>query len=571
MPIDLLELSGLSHAELLARAQADPRWFEDVQQQFHDAVQDDQRATQLAYYRTANPMALPVHLSTAREIAVVGGNRSAKTTTMLADLAIQLTGHIPLSLMAVYPRQKVRPPIRARLVCNSLTDTLEPVIKPKLRWDQWNGTDDPESGRGLWGLIPRHCLVGGTWEKAYSEKYRTLHVAVDTFWQGPHGEVCRTSGVSKVSFLSYDQELSAFTGASLHWIGHDELPPADIYRENRMRTLDVQGQVVTGFTPPDEIGIARADVVWFYDEVYERGLPGPDKHPRIDTITLYTEANTVLNAADIAALAARMTEAQREVRLHGKFLHLTGVVYALFTVYEAWWCFRCARRVLPLAGVCGHCRGDDLGPFCHVIEPFPVPPTWPVVFIIDPHPRKKDAMGWFAVAPSDDLYLIGELETDGTATEVAREVRGWEEAHHVHPVRRLMDPNIATETNDKLGRGWTLRRAYDEVGLRCDLATDDVIVGIENVQDLLKPDARTRAPRFRAFRTCPRFIHGMTHWSYDEWARPGDREPKESVRDKLKDFPDLIRYLANDRPTFAGLTMGRTLRHRPSGRSRRGG
>ena len=93
--------------------------------------------------------------------------------------------------------------------------------------------------------------------------------------------------------------------------------------------------------------------------------------------------------------------------------------------------------------------------------------------------------------------------------------------------KRLMDPNIATETNDKMGRGWTIRRAYDDVGLRCDLANDEINAGIQNVMELLKPDARTRKPRFRAFNTCQRFIYGMTHWSWDEWTRQGDREVKE--------------------------------------------
>lgn len=561
--IDLSDIAGLTADELERKARSDPAWFQDVLTSATQAVEEDQKATQLAYYTPANPMAAPVHRSMAREIAMVGGNRSSKTDTALAELSIRMTGHIPISLEKTYPREKLaKLPIRARVVCNSLTDTLEPVIKPKLRWDQWNGVGDPADGRGHWGWLPRHTLKGGEWEKAYSEKYRTLSVHVDNYWTDSEGHQWSTRGTSTCQFLSYDQDLSAFAGSSMNLVIHDELPPADIYRENRMRTLDVRGQIYTAFTPPDEIGMSRADVAWFYDEVYEPGRTG-DKI-QFETFILHTEANRILNAEDVAVLAAKMTDEQREVRLHGNFLHLSGVVYSLFTSGESYWCFNCAKRITPMNGECLTCRGTDLDTFTHVIDRHEVPSQWPIVFVVDPHPRKKDACGWFAITPSDDIVMVAELEVDGTAQDVKRAIDELEDRHRLYPAKRLMDPNIATETNDKLGRGWSFRKAYDDVGLRCDLATDDINVGIQNVNELLRPDSRTRRPHFRVFRDCERFIYGMTHWAWDDWHRGGDKEPKEKVRDKSKDFPDLIRYLANDHPSFHAYKTGGNIFHRPS-------
>src|SRR3990167_993671 len=476
---------------------------------------------------------------------------------MMSELAIRMTGNIPLSLQHTYPREKlITLPIRARVVCNSLTDTLEPVIKPKLRCDQWNGVGDPSDGRGHWGWIPQHCLKGGTWEKAYSEKYRTLSVNVDSYWVGADGTTNSMRGTSTCQFLSYDQDISAFSGSSMHWVGHDELPKSDIYRENRLRTLDVRGQILTAFTPPDEIGQARADVSWFYDEVYE---PGRRSTPGFETIILHTEANRILDASAIADLAAKLTDEQREVRLHGKFLHLSGVIYSMFTQGSSIWCFTCQKKIVPVDGHCLTCKGDNVESFGHVIPPHPIPANWPIVMVIDPHPRKKDAIGWFAVTPSDDVVLVAEAEADGTAADVKRVIDDTESRLKLLTRKRLMDPNIATETNDKMGRGWTIRRAYDDVGLRCDLANDEINAGIQNVMELLKPDTRTRKPRFRVFNTCQRFIYGMTHWSWDEWTRQGDREVKEKVRDKAKDFPDLVRYLANDRPAYRKYALGATI------------
>jgi len=563
--IDLKDLSELSQDELIARARENPAWFRTVLMQTTQALQEDRKGTQLAYYQVRNPDALKAHTSMKREVAIVGGNRSSKTDTMLAELAIQATGHIPVSLMGTYPREKIRAPIRARLVCNSLTDTIEPVIKPKLRWDQWNGVGDPNDGRGHWGWIPRHCLAGGSWEKAYSERYRTLHVSVDSYWRGADGSINSVSGTSTIQLMSYDQDLSAFAGSSLHWVGHDELPPSDIYRENRLRTLDVRGQLYTAFTPPDEAGSAQVDAAWFFDEIYEPGLPGPNQHPEIDTIQLFTERNTILSPEDVQAIAERLTDEQRAVRLYGRFIHLSGVVYSMFERTYATWCYRCQKRVLGIDGSCPTCKGDDLSQFSHVIEPFPIPAGWPVVMVIDPHPRKADAIGWFAVAPSDDVFMVGELEATGTAKDVAREIRSFEERHRMRPVKRLMDPNIATETNDRMQRGWTIRKEYDQEGIRCDLANDEINAGISQVNELLRPDPRTRRPRFAVFNTCPKFIYGMTHWTWDEWTRGGDKEPKEKVRDRHKDFPDLVRYFALDRPSFTGYTRGMVFQHRRRG------
>ena len=522
---------------------------------FFSLAEDDHRSNQLAYYAPMNDMAAPVHQSRAREIAIVGGNRSGKTETALVELIIRATGHIPMALMATYPKEKLAPPIRGRVVCNSLTDTLEPVIKPKLRWDQWNGPSEPGVGIGHWGWVPRRCLWGGEWEKAYLEKYRTLKLTVDTHWVGRNGAINSITGISSIQFLSYDQDLSAFSGTSLHCVVHDELPPSDIYRENRMRTLDTQGTIITAFTPPDETGGQRADVAWFYDEVYERGLHGPSKDPAIDTFVLWTERNKALTNIDLELITRTLTEEQKQARLYGQFLHLSGVVYPLFSDYPSTWCFKCQKKSTGGSTQCLTCGGTDVTVFCHVIEPFEIPKEWPIVFVIDPHPRKKDAMGWFAVTPSDHVILIGEHEGEGDAGDVARQILDWERARHISPAQRLMDPNIATETNDRLERGWNLRMAYDRVGIRCDLANDSIPLGIQNVNELLKPNPMLRAPRFQVFSTCRRFRYGMRHWAWEEWSRQSsDKEPKEVVRDRHKDFPDLLRYMANSGPEFKKYT-----------------
>lgn len=553
--IDFQELRTWSDDDFRRLRDQNPEVWTELLALLAQGTLEDHQACALAHYRMMNPQTEAVHRSVAREVAIVGGNRSGKSETALVELAISLTGHVPEALKPFYPMDKVKPPIRGLVMCTSLIDTL-PMLHGKLRWDIWSGYGAPEDGRGHWGWIPKRCLAGGSWEKAYSEKYRTLTVAVDNFWMGADGAKWNVRTHSRCQFGSYDQDPMTVAGKSYHLVVNDEFPPADLYREEKMRTLDVKGRILTAFTPPDEAGTNRGDISWFHDQVYERGLPGPQKDPLIDTVVLWTEKNRILAPEDVKQIIRGYTEDQLQARLFGSFLHLSGVVYPLFSSVPVAWCFTCRKKIAPLAQ-CPHCGGDDLEPFCHVVAPWDVPKTWPVVFVIDPHPRKPDACGWFAVSPSDDLVMIGELEAEGQADEVVRAVMDWEVAHRVHPVRRLMDPNIATETNDRLEHGWTLRMAYDRAGLRCDLANDSIPLGIQNVNGLLVADPLTRRPRFTTFSTNRKFIFGMTHWAYDEWQRhAGDKEPKETVRERHKDLPDLIRYLANSCPDYRSLVRG---------------
>ena len=101
----------------------------------------DRKEWQLLYYQPVSPTSRLIHTSTETFIGAGGGNRSSKTDTSLADAVIQATGVIPDSLKDDYPREKIRGPISVRVVCESLTTTLDSVILHKLRYDCWNGGD----------------------------------------------------------------------------------------------------------------------------------------------------------------------------------------------------------------------------------------------------------------------------------------------------------------------------------------------------------------------------------------------------------------------------------------------
>ena len=505
---------------------------------------------QLLFYQPASPTARLMHLSMALQLIASGGNRSSKTDTLLAELVIQLTGIVPYSLEADYPRAKLRPPIRARVMCESLTSTLEPIIKPKLRWRDWNGRGEPGGPYGHWGWIPRHMLLRGRWDDSYSEKYRTLTL---------------TNG-STVQFMSYTQELDDLKGGSYHIVLNDEGGPQAHYRENHMRTMDVGGGIYTALTPPDETSAAWA-YAWIYDEVYERGLPGPRKDPQIDAFTLFTEDNRILDPHDIAEIGRNLSPTQREVRFHGRFLHLSGLIYPLFTDREQWWCFGCNAVVLPDGPCCISCASQELAHFCHVVEPFDVPGGWPVVMVLDPHDRKPHALAWYAIDPSDDIWQVAELELDAGPLDVRDAVHALEEERGFLVMRRLIDPNMGQNPSRQGGgrRGRTVRDDFDEVGLRCDLADDNQQTARNAMRELMKPDRRTQAPRFHVFASCPATIFDFGHYVWDEWSRYSSEthDPKPKAREKHDDFPACAHYLVNDHPTFSGLRQRGEILRRP--------
>lgn len=558
MAVALDTLRGLSEAELEAHLLSRP--IEEHAAILAGLVDAHERSRQdwaILHYAPANPMAEPAHYSMAREIALSGGNRSSKTTTMFAEMVIQATGVIPPSLKAKYPTQKIVPKFRGRVVGPSLTDWIEPILKPKLRYTDWNGVGDPMDGRGHWGFIPRQLLRMSKWESAWNEKTRTLHIARDSSHM-TGGVLMELRDWGTLQVMSNDQDLSSFAGSSLTFVGHDEIPRPDIYRENQLRTLDVKGQLWTAFTPPDEIGAAQGDSQWFFEHIFEPGQPGPLKHPNIESFTIFTEANRILDAETIEDMRSRLTEEQRAARFYGTFLHLSGAIYGkMWTPFDGRWCYRCVGRALGTGTQCHTCGGDDTGPFTHVIDDFPIPATWPVFLTADPHPRKPTAVGWFAVAPSDDVVMCGELAASGNAKDVTRQIFEYERAHGWRPAKRLGDPNILTQTNDLMEKGWTMRRAFSREGLHFDLANDAVNVGIGNVMDYLKADPRTRRPRLQVFRSCAQAIQSMGRWSWAEWKSTGqEREKKETVGDRGKDFADVIRYAINDAPRYDVLRHG---------------
>jgi hypothetical protein len=529
----------------------------DMGAEFLDQQAAVRRENQIRYYQAASPAAEQVHFSTASIIGVGGGNRASKTETCLVESIALATGVFPRVYDAVF-REKFRGPINVRICIESLTTVLHPTLLPKLMWWRWSGIDQPGGLRGHWGWVPRACLKDGSWDKSWSEKLRILTVLC----RDPDDPE-RVLGESQIQILSYDQDATDYASGTFHIVHMDEPPPYAIWRENAARVLDVAGRTLLSMTWPDDPSIS---VDWIYDEVYERGLPGPLKDREVDWIELNTLENQFLDPTAVLARTRGWSEESIKVKIEGQPLRFSHRVHPLFTDVEHTWCFLCRRSCVPQDGYCSCERKSvDIQDYVHV-EDFEVGQNWPVVFVIDPHPRKPHMMLWVAVDPSDDYHIIQEGEVEGDAPDVKVFVSEIEESMGLDVRLRLMDPNMGRSPTSRRDINW--QDEFDNAGLCLDLA-DDSDVGRARVNNLLEPDHHTRRPRLVFHSRCRNAATQMKRHVWDDFRRSADREQKQVPKKKYDDYPTMLKYFANYEPTFRTLYAGAPILTRPG--TRKGG
>ena len=513
---------------------------------------EDRKENQLLYYTPVSPVAEAVHCSQARWLGVGGGNGASKTVTVLAELAMLGTGIFSQNLspdVTAALHAKFRGPVNIRIVVESVTTTLMPIILPKLQWWRWNGIDEPDGTRGHWGWIPRRALKNGSWTQSWQAQNRLL----TTLCYDPHDPEVLL-GESTWQFMSHEQVASSFASGDFHHIMHDELTSHSIWRENEARTMRVAGRMYLVMTWPDDPAIP---VDWVFDELYEQGRPGPKKSKHVDWFEMWSTDNPHLDQDALALQATKWSEAVADVRLRGRPIRFRNRIHPLFTDQATCWCFSCGEPTF--AAECPKCHTVTVA-YCHV-EDIPTSALNPTIFLLDPHPRKPHMGLWVQVDPWDDLYCIAECLVDGSPEELWLSIKDTEERLHLNVVSRIGDPNML-RSPASAQRGVTWQDEFADAGLRIDLA-DNSDVGRSRVNEFLRPDQDRKTPRLLFHPRCEVAIKQMLRYTWGEWKQPEGRDIKQTARNIEDDFPSLLRYLMNSAPTYAGLQhAGQVLRTR---------
>jgi len=504
-------------------------------------TKEDRKLRQLLWYKPVSERSMDFHNSKAKLIGLFGGNGSSKTESAIVDMITLATGVYPESL--IHLKDEFRGPINCRIVVESLTNVLEPIILPKLMYFKWTGIDMPGGERGHWGWVPRDCLIDGSWEKSYSNKLRTLTILCRN--PDNHKEVL---GNSTIQFMSHDNDPSDFASGDFHYVILDEPPKRAIFVENQARVMRVDGKIVLAMTWPDDPAIP---VDWIYDEIYDKAKTDDT----VECFELKTTENFTLDQKAIRSQMSKWDAATISVRIEGQSIRFSNRIHPLFTNTDSVWSFKAGRAVyLDEEGKCPITDSTDVVVFNHVKD-MEINPAWPVVQILDPHPRKPHMWSYVVVMPSDDYFIIAEGQCDDTPSTIRDVMHEQEEDLRLNVKLRLIDPNMGQSPSSAKERRKTWREEFREVGLIYELA-DDSSVGRSKVNEFLKPDEATREPRLMVHPSCKMLISQMLRYSWDEYKMSVERDLKQKPRDKNDDYPAMLKYFMNYQPTFTFLING---------------
>jgi phage terminase large subunit-like protein len=409
------------------------------------------------------------HSSESPTRAIFGGNRSGKTTCGGLEFLFHVTRLYP----DWYPKDKrFKLPIKGRIIAKDFMKGVGEVISPFL--EEWlDPTLIERTQRNPMGIRIKYWLKNG----------------------------------SVFDILTHEQSTEQFEGWKGHVAWFDEPPPRDKYVATRRGLVDFNGRNWLTLTPLTQ--------PWIYDEIYTKS-----DGKSIFVVTTDIRDNTHLGEAAIAEFEKSLTEEEKEARIHGRFMHLTGLIY------------------------------KEFNPELHICEPPIVKKDWSRYMAVDPHERTPTAVLWVAVDPADRHWIYDELWLkDMDIEQIAYAIQAQE--GDLRADVRLIDPH-ADKDNVAAG-GFNFRKELMRHGVYCQRANSDTMLGKARIRQMLTPRYssvyKTNVPTLRVSRDCKQTIYEFQHYIWDEYKRnKEDYHAKETPKKKDDHLMDCLRYIYNFGP-----------------------
>lgn len=421
------------------------------------------------------------HCATNKIRAVFGGNRSGKSEMGVNEAKFHSTGKYP----EWYPEEsRFSGPTRGRVVVTDYKKGAGEVLVPKI--EQWFEEGD---------IIKTEKSMGNI------SKVFIRHI---------------TGGTSTFDVMTHEQDTNQFEGWSGHWVWFDEPPPRDKYIACLRGTVDFDGRMFITATPITE--------PWLYDEI----ILNTERKAWHIAVSIYD--NPFISKAAIKEFEVSLTDEEKEARIHGKFLHLTGRIYG------------------------------ELDTNIHLIDKLPDSSySWPTYFVLDPADRRPHHGIWARVDPMGTLYVVDELVYKGTIKDTSEEIKMRERTWGVRSdeVIRILDPNKGQTPSNVTGlllvNEFASHGIYFTTNVNDDLATGHLAVKERLSFDKTKEFSTTNCPKLFFVRERTReCIRQLLSYVWDSWrGRSQDqRSEKEVPKDINKDFPDTVRYLVMSNPIY---------------------
>lgn len=381
------------------------------------------------------------HQSGAKGRLYIGGNRSGKTVGGIIEDIWWLTNTHPFL-------ETPTPPVRGRLVCVDFPNGFEKIVKPVLM--QW---------------IPPSCLINGSWTESYNARTRTLTLANGSFME----------------FMSYDQELDAFAGASRHFTHFDEEPPKAIWTECKARLIDTGGHWWITMTPVEGMS-------WVYDDIFEpfeqNGLQN-----KTDVIEVDMLENTYLSPIEAEDFLDGLDEDERKARKSGKFVQIGGLVFKTFH---------------PQNHVISSLRGK------------PIPPKWRVVASLDHGYNNPTAWLYHAIAPNGTVITFREhYRAEWTIAQHVGAIKQIEAEIERRPEFYTGDPAIRQRSGIN---GNSILLEYSLRGIPVKPSNNDVKVGLARMLGYID------AGRWFITEDCPKLLWEIRRY---KWKTRDSRKMQE--------------------------------------------
>ena len=444
------------------------------------------KSSGISYY-IPNKKQLEFHKSTARNIMLLGSNRAGKTHALVSDFIMHATGNY----MDWYPEEKKLYHAPKLLFIALSFEAIKKYIEPKFN-----------------SLLPSD-LIKGTRRASdgHITQYTIKHV---------------TGNTSQIDFSSQEQDSMAFEGSDYDLAGSDEPLKRYIFIAVSRGLVDRGGRFLFAMTPIIQ--------PWMKEELCDKadGKFCDVIHSVMTDNLEDIEGNPILTKEAIKFFEGLLTEDEKEMRLYGRWFHMSGIVYKEF----------------------------DQG--VHVIDDAVVDKSLPVFFVLDPHDRNPHCGIWAYVDKTDDVVICDELIQGGTPEEYSKAVLSLEKERGYKIRKRIIDPNFGNKPQS-VGSRIRVVDQFRNSGLKnMILGIDDDEAGKLRVRSYLKFDRSKKVdisnkPKIfffkqRAFKTW----RAISNLQYADWQKKTseDRELKESVKDKNKHFSDTLRYLLLSNPKY---------------------
>ncbi|HEX5033142.1 MAG TPA: terminase family protein [bacterium] len=321
---------------------------------------------------------------------------------------------------------------------------------------------------------------------------------------------------SVISFMSADQDPMAFEGDLIDGAWIDEPVPKYCYTGTLRGLLVSNGPLWFTLTPLTE--------PWIYNDIYQ------SLDPEIQCFQgsihdALKEHGGHLTKEQVESFISKLPDDERPARVLGEFKHLIGRVYG------------------------------EYDPRIHRIEPFYIPPHWPVWCSIDPHQRKPHAALFMAVSPEEEWFICNEVYFKAGIQDFGKEVLAVGRQYNM--AAYLID--TSSETPD-WNRRETARSQLEKIGLHTRLARKknqksagrmiikQALAGLDGGGSI---EGRGSTPWLYVFNTCKRTHFEFMNYVWDDRRNPdaqGILEEPKKVNDEMMDD---LNYIVVDKPRYS--------------------